>query len=153
MKAATSPLDLGFIREVYGTSVWVTAVTAFCVLGYAGSAACIGLLAGAALALGSLWLIEWSVQRFVGAVTATADERAGVARGAGGSAGRALLGLLGAGKYLLLGLAVAGVVALSRSGALNLLGFVGGVAMIHGVIVLKAVGAWLFPERPDRNSP
>lgn len=145
MRSATSPIDLGFIREVYRTSAWVYAVTGVLVLGYAGTSAWIGLSAGAALAIGSLWLIEWSVTRFVGA-TMTTEGRTAHKSGPPSVLGRSALVVVGGGKYLLLGLAVAGVVGLSKSGSLNLIAFVGGIALIHAVIVLKAVGAWLFPE-------
>lgn len=138
MKSATTELDGGFIQDVYRTSSWTYAVVALCVFSYLGAPALLGLTAGVALALGSLRLIEWSVHRFTAVVRGEVPAPRAVAR--------SLLWLVGAGKYLLLALAIAGVVRAAEAGYLNLLAFVGGILLVHAVIVLQAIGAWLFPD-------
>jgi hypothetical protein len=136
-----SGFDLGFVRRVYRTSAIVYAIVALCVLAYAGVPAWLGLTAGVALALGSLRLIEWSVERFVAAVRGEQP------------APRALLMLIAGAKYLLLGLAIAAVVWAAQLGVLDLPAFVGGIVLVHAVIALKAVGAWLVSADARRQTP
>jgi hypothetical protein len=143
MRDATGSLDAGFVRRVYRTSVIVYAVVGVYVLGYAGVSAWSGLTAGVALALGSLRLIEWSVAWFVSLLSAPAGAEGPHGAGASSAAGRGALLVIAGAKYALLGLVVASVVWLAGKEFLSLPAFVGGVALVHAVIALKAVGAWL----------
>jgi hypothetical protein len=140
---APGGLDGGFIRRIYRTSFLVYVVVACYVAAYLGSAAWLGLTAGVALALGSLRLIEWSVGRFVTALS-------GKDRPARGAVSRAMLWTASAGKYLQLAAAVAAAVWAANAGYLNVIAFVGGILLVHTVIVLKAVGAWMFGPSAGR---
>jgi hypothetical protein len=61
--------------------------------------------------------------------------------------------LIAGAKYLLLGLAIAAVVWAAQLSILDLPAFVGGIVLVHAVIALKAVGAWLTgPDTRRRDT-
>jgi hypothetical protein len=142
------------MRRVYRTSVIVYAVVAVYTLAYAGVTAWVGLTAGVALALASLRLIEWSVKTVLVSPAAERDEEDSAPRVAGRPArsrAKAILTLIAGAKYGVLGLIVAGAVWLAGTGGLSLPAFVGGIALVHAVIALKAVGAWLVGPTKARE--
>lgn len=91
------------------------------------------LAAGAALALGILRGFQWMVQRYVRPDRPAPD----------GLMARAALVKLPA-LALILFLVV-------RSGWFNVPAFAGGVALIHAVIFLKAIGIFLMQREEDRR--
>jgi hypothetical protein len=53
------------------------------------------------------------------------------------------------GKYLVFAVIVAGIVRAAQGQYVNLFAFLGGFALVHAVIVLKAIGAtWMGLDRP-----
>jgi hypothetical protein len=142
-------LEDGFIGRVYRTSAIVYAISSLYVWAYAGVASFLGLTAGVAMALLSLRSIEWSAKRFLASL-------------GDGETGRRTSRLvpwwgIALGKYLIFALLVAGIVRASEARSLNLIAFLGGFALVHAVIVLKAVGAaalgsWLLAPGGDAGS-
>jgi hypothetical protein len=134
-------LESGFIGRVYRTSVVVYAIVSLYVLAYVGVPGWLGLTAGVGLGLLSLRSIEWSAQRFLAPRDASARRSFpwwGVAIG----------------KYLAFAVIVAVIVRAAQAQQLNLFAFLGGFALVHAVIVLKALGAtWLGLDRPRSIGP
>jgi hypothetical protein len=138
--------ESGFIGRVYRTSAVVYAIVSLYVWSYAGIAGFLGLTAGVAMALLSLRSIEWSAKRFLASLGEGATRRRtsrlvpwwGIALG----------------KYLIFALLVAGIVRASEARSLNLIAFLGGFALVHAVIVLKAIGAsWVTGrEQVDKHA-
>jgi hypothetical protein len=155
-------LEAGFIGRVYRTSAVVYAIVSLYVWSYAGIASFLGLTAGVAMALLSLRSIEWSAKRFLAQARQTPDARRQTPVRAGASSPwRLASGPLASGwwgialgKYLIFALLVAGIVRASEARYLNLIAFLGGFALVHAVIVLKAIGAsWVTGrERVDQHA-
>jgi hypothetical protein len=123
-------IDVGFIGRVYRTSVIVYAIVSVYVLAHLGVPGWLGLTAGVGLALLSLRTIEWCAKRFLAPQDASRRRSFpwwGVAIG----------------KYLVFAVIVAGIVRAAQVQYLNLFAFLGGFALVHAVIVLKAIGASL----------
>jgi hypothetical protein len=124
---------LAFITRVYRTSLLVWAVMALLIGSRFGLASFIGLSIGAALALGSLRLIELTVRALVRPDAQVSTRQF------------TLVLFL---KLPLLTVIMLGVVRAVMDGYANVFAFVGGVALVHAVIVLKAVGRWVIAPMP-----
>ncbi|MBI3947485.1 MAG: hypothetical protein HY321_16300 [Armatimonadetes bacterium] len=125
-------MDDGFIRRTYRTSAWVLLLATLPLVSYGYLRIAWSLAAGAALGLGVLRLFEW----LVGSLLAAPRKRVGWRV--------ALLTVL---KLPVL----AGILYLVvHSGWFNRPAFAGGVALIHVVIFLRAVGAHLTLREQER---
>jgi hypothetical protein len=150
-------LEAGFIGRVYRTSAVVYAIVSLYVWSYTGIAGFLGLTAGVAMALLSLRSIEWSAKRFLAALgDGATGGRGDRATGRNLAVSPRLVPWWGIalGKYLIFALLVAGIVRASEARSLNLIAFLGGFALVHAVIVLKAIGAsWVTGrERVDQHA-
>jgi hypothetical protein len=115
----------GFIGRVYRTTLVAWATVALLLFNHYGLAAVLGLSIGTAVSLGSLYSVELTVRLLT---------RPGVH--AGGRYFTLLLFL----KLPLLTAVMAAAVWAVLSGVANVFTLVAGVALVHGVILLKAVG-------------
>jgi len=128
----------GFIGRVYRTALIAWAITALIVLDRFGLSAMVGLTLGTMLALGSLRIIELTVQSLI---------RPGVQIEA------KWFTLLCFVKLPVLTAVMAGAVWAIVSGAANVFALVAGVAMVHAVILLKAVSGLLLAALPPLPRP
>jgi hypothetical protein len=128
------PPDAGFIGRVYKTSAVVAAIFALPIAGYFGWLSAANFALGVALGLALLRLLELSADRIIG----TNKQRA-----------KAVLGLIGAAKYIAV---AAGLYALAATGCMRPLFLVAGYALTHLVIALKCVGR-LMVQRWGEGSP
>jgi hypothetical protein len=128
MDALEEQCGLGFIARIYRTTLLVWMVTALIVGDRFGLAAIVGLSMGTALAAGSLWVIELTVRVLLRPEVQIEARRFMV-----------ILFL----KLPLLTTLMVGVVWTVMAGYANVFSFVGGIALVHAVIVLKAVGGWM----------
>jgi hypothetical protein len=128
----------GYFTRVYRTSMVVFAMAAVLVCGRGSLPGLIGLSYGAAISLGSLRAIEIFVRGFF---------RPGARRNQ-----RQVVALMVL-KLPVLSVVLAGAAWLAVQHLANAFALVGGVALVHAVIVLKAVGALLvsaLPAEPAR---
>jgi hypothetical protein len=137
-------IDLAFLKRIYRTSGVVYAIVSLYVWTYAGVPGWLGLTAGTAMALLSLRSVEWYATRFL--TPAGPSER--VRRRGPGVFPWWVLAL---GKYLLFGLLVAAIVRGAEARAVNLIAFIGGVVLVHAVILLKSIGASWVDTHPSRS--
>ncbi len=131
------PLEIGYLRRVYQTTMVVWAVLGLLAFAHGGLRSALGFSLGVAITLGSLQTIEWTVRfLFHPGMELTPGKIA------------LLLNL----KLPMLTLVLAGAVWAAVSGAASLLALVGGITLVPAVIVLKAVGAWLVSVMPSAPS-
>jgi hypothetical protein len=126
-------LSNGYLRRVYRTTLWAWAVLAAVLFTNQGLPAFLGLTMGTVIAVGSLRLLELTVLLFLRPGVVTRPNQVAV-----------LLNL----KLPLLTVLLAGAVWASMIGVANIFALVGGIVLVQGVIVLKAVGAWLLTIMP-----
>jgi hypothetical protein len=131
-------IDLAFLRRIYRTSIVVYAIVSLYVWTYAGVPGWLGLTAGTAMALLSLRSVEWLATRFLAPAGAPA-------RRVSPWWGLALV------KYLLFALVVAAIVRGAEARAVNLVAFIGGLVLVHAVILLKSIGASWAGTRRSRS--
>jgi hypothetical protein len=132
-EALEAQYDEGFIGRVYRTTAVVWAVVAALVFAQFGTAAMVGLSLGTAIAVGSLRLIEVAVRCLLCPGMPTQPKHF------------TLFFFL---KLPLLTVVMAGAVWIVLSGLANVFALVAGVAMVHGVIFLKAVGNLVVAALP-----
>jgi hypothetical protein len=131
-------LSNGYLRRVYRTTLWAWAVLAAVLFTNQGLPAFLGLTMGTVIAVGSLRLLELTVLLFLRPGVVTRPNQVAV-----------LLNL----KLPLLTVLLAGAVWASMVGVANIFALVGGIVLVQGVIVLKAVGAWLLTIMPPAAVP
>lgn len=117
-------LEIGdrFIRHVYILTICLTVVISAVLLGFK-RAALPSFLIGSAISLSLFWSIEFVVRRLVrpGKTTRT----------------KSLLGFIAIGKYTVL----AGLLyLLFKMEWMNIYAFAGGIALVQGAIIIKAIG-------------
>jgi hypothetical protein len=135
-KALEGQYDDGFIGRVYRTTAVVWALMAALIYSHSGVEALLGLSIGAAISLGSLRLIELAVRHLLCPGMPTRARHF------------TLLFLL---KLPLLTVVMAGAVWVVMIGLANVFALVGGVALVHGVILLKALGNLVVAALPARE--
>jgi hypothetical protein len=139
-EALDEPYGDGYFTRVYRTSLVVFAMAALLVCGRGSLPGLIGLSYGAAVSFGSLRAIEMIVRGFF---------RPGVRWKQRQVAALMVL------KLPVLSVALAGAAWLTVQHLANAFALVGGLALVHAVIVLKAVGSVLvsaLPEQPAHVS-
>jgi hypothetical protein len=124
---------LGFIARIYRTTLLVWVVAAIILADRFGPASFIGLSMGTAIAAGSLRLVELTVRVLLRPEVQVEARRF------------VLILFL---KLPILTTIMVGVVWTVMTGYANVFAFVGGVALVHAVIVLKAVGGWMVVSMP-----
>ena len=117
-------LEVGdrFIRQVYILTICLTIVVAAVLLGFKRPALP-SFLIGSAISLSLFWSIEFAVRRFIqpGRTKRT----------------KYLLGFIALGKYTVLG----GILyLLFKMEWMNIYAFAGGIALVQGAIIIKALG-------------
>ena len=117
-------LEVGdrFIRQVYILTICLTIVVAAVLLGFKRSAFP-SFLIGSAISLSLFWSIEFAVRRLIqpGRTKRT----------------KYLLGFIALGKYAVLG----GILYfLFKMEWMNIYAFAGGIALVQGAIIIKALG-------------
>ena len=117
-------LEVGdrFIRQVYILTICLTIVVAAVLLGFKRPALP-SFLIGSAISLSLFWSIEFAVRRFIqpGRTKRT----------------KYLLGFIALGKYTVLG----GILYfLFKMEWMNIYAFAGGIALVQGAIIIKALG-------------
>jgi len=127
-------LDEGFLRRTYRACGAVLLLVVLFTTGMGAFRVAWSIAAGAALGLGVLRGYEWAVHVWL------SPERSG-------STSSAMVAKLSLLKLPLLALLLYIVV---RSGWFSLPGFAGGVALIHLVILLRAIGLYLAQHDADR---
>ncbi len=126
-------MDEGFIRRTYRTSAWVLLLTVLYLMGFGAFQAAWSVAAGTGLALLVLFAFEWVVR-----------------------------GLFAPGRrppnWLMLQVALVKLPLLSlvlylvvHSGWFHLGAFAGGVALVHAVIFLKALGIYWGQVEEERK--
>jgi hypothetical protein len=123
----------GYLRRVYRTTGVAWAVLALLLLAHFGLSAFIGLSVGAAIAVGSLWVLEMTVLYLLHPGLNLTPRRIAV-----------LLNL----KLPALTVLLAGAMWAVTSGVANVFALFAGISLVQLVIVLKAVGAWLLTILP-----
>ncbi len=139
-EALDEPYGDGYFARVYRTSLVVFAMAALLVCGRGSLPGLIGLSYGAAISFGSLWAIERVVRGFF---------RPGVRWKRRQVAALMVLNLP------VLSVVLAGAAWLTVQHLANAFALVGGLALVHAVIVLKALGSVLvsaLPEQPAHLS-
>lgn len=132
-------LDTGFIGRVLRTTGAVALLLGLMVYGWLGWRFSLGLLGGAALGMGSLWSISWTVQRLV---------RPGPSPVACPKGRRSPLGAVALLKLPLLA-AAAWLVVQATQGSVAAMGAaVAGATLVPVVIILKLAGRWLIAQPP-----
>lgn len=117
-------LEIGdrFIRQVYILTLCLTVVISAVLFGFKRDAVP-SFLVGSAISLSLFWSIEFVVRRLV---------RPGQTKRI-----KYVMGFIAMGKYALLG----GLLyLLFRTAWMNIYAFAGGIALVQGAIILKAVG-------------
>ncbi len=117
-------LEIGdrFIRHVYILTICLTVVISAVLLGFK-RAALPSFLIGSAISLSLFWSIEFVVRRLV---------RPGKTKRT-----KSLLGFIAIGKYTVL----AGLLyLLFKMEWMNIYAFAGGIALVQGAIIIKAIG-------------
>ena len=117
-------LEIGdrFIRHVYILTICLTVVISAVLLGFK-RAALPSFLIGSAISMSLFWSIEFVVQRLV---------RPGKTKRT-----KSLLGFIAIGKYTVL----AGLLyLLFKMEWMNIYAFAGGIALVQGAIIIKAIG-------------
>ena len=117
-------LEIGdrFIRQVYILTICLTVVISVVLLGFK-RAALPSFLIGSAISLSLFWSIEFVVRRLV---------RPGKTKRT-----KYLLGFIALGKYTVLG----GILyLLFKMEWMNIYAFAGGIALVQGSIIIKAIG-------------
>ena len=117
-------LEIGdrFIRQVYVLTICLTIVVGAVLLGFQRPALP-SFLIGSAISLSLFWSIEFVVRRFIqpGKTKRT----------------KYLLGFIALGKYTVLG----GLLyLLFKMESMNIYAFAGGIALVQGAIIIKAIG-------------
>ena len=117
-------LEIGdrFIRQVYVLTICLTIVVGAVLLGFQRPALP-SFLIGSAISLSLFWSIEFVVRRFIqpGKTKRT----------------KYLLGFIALGKYTVLG----GLLyLLFKMEWMNIYAFAGGIALVQGAIIIKAIG-------------
>ena len=117
-------LEIGdrFIRQVYVLTICLTIVVGAVLLGFQRPALP-SFLIGSAISLSLFWSIEFVVRRFIqpGKTKRT----------------KYLLGFIALGKYTVLG----GLLyPLFKMEWMNIYAFAGGIALVQGAIIIKAIG-------------
>jgi hypothetical protein len=131
------------LSEIHSEDVYRPALLA-CLVGAlpafisGGLAGVVGLVSGAALALVSLRTLELTVRRLFRPDVPLVGTWFGV-----------LIAL----KFLMLAVVLTGAVWLASHRAINLYAIVAGVALVHGVILMHAVEAWLREALPPYSRP
>jgi len=118
-------LDVSFFYRVYRTSLWVTGLIALILLEWQGWRLSLGLITGAIVSMVSLISVEWTVRLLF--------------RG-GGFAGAKLV-FAAVIKYPFLLMLLLGTAWASYHRHINVFAVVGGVVLIHVVMVCKLLGA------------
>jgi hypothetical protein len=121
---------------VYRTALLACLIGAPAALIGGGLSGVIGFAYGAALALVSMRTIELTVRRLFCPEVRMA---------------RVWFGALVTLKFLLLAVLLTGAVWLATLGLVNLYAVVAGVALVHAVILMKAVEAWLLEALPPKR--
>ena len=131
-------LEIGdrFIRQVYVLTICLTVVISVVLLGFKRPALP-SFLIGSAISLSLFWSIEFVVRRLV---------RPGKTKGT-----KYLLGFIAIGKYTVL----AGLLyLLFKMEWMNIYAFAGGIALVQGAIIIKAVGLMVaILSNKDPNQP
>jgi len=117
-------LEVGdrFIRQVYLLTICLTAIVSAVLLAVKRPALP-SFLIGSAISLSLFWSIEFAVRRLV---------RPGKSKKT-----KYLLGFIALGKYTLLGVCL---YFLFKMDWMNVYAFAGGLALVQGAIILKAIG-------------
>lgn len=121
----TEGLDPNFFRRSYIRSLQVTAVIALMLTGMDQASAAVGLAAGSAVALFSTWTTEIMVRLLF--------------QGGSGAGIRLAIGAIVKMPFLLGALLT--VAWASYNGKMNAFGVVGGVLLVHAVMLFMVIGA------------